>query len=277
MSLDHIVAKIVKCGHKIEIYTYNQPIPVGFEKTVAKAEDTVDPEEREQHKRLDNLYRARQTVRRLIWCNITKYTKMITLTYADAEFDIKRVRRNLCDFLKKMKRRGYVLPYLYVLEHQKGRGDREGNEGSLHIHLIAFSDRFIPTDVLHECWTYGTNVDIHTLKDIRDLGAYVCKYITKETVAEFGGHCYECSQGLKRPEIENVYAEGYTDTCNDPQGLSRILSQVRPTYTSRVNYDTVFRSIGKSDMRHLELTYIQAYIRKDTTLTDFVRGETGEI
>lgn len=270
MSTDHIVAKLVKSGAKIEIYTYNSPLPVGFEKSISNSPPKDGEEGRD--KRLDNMFRARQSVRRLIWCNVGRYPKFLTLTYSDAEFDISRVRRDIFNFLKKMKRRGYDLKYLYVLEHQKNRGKKENNIGSLHVHMVLFNDEFIPHQVLHDCWSKGQSLDVHVIDDVRDLGAYVCKYITKDAVAEFGGHCYECSQGLKRPEIERIYLEGYSDSGTSPRALSAISRDVTTTYESQVEYDGVYKSIGKVDFRHLQINYKQAFVDKNIKLSELVNG-----
>lgn len=209
----HMFCKIVQSGDVVESYIYSNAIKVGQERQydiVRRTESNIDNSE-EEVKRRDNLLRARQQVRRLCWCNQGKHTKFITLTFKDTELDRSRVLRRYTTFVQAMRRKGIDMKYLYVLEHQKERGEKEGNEGSWHIHVLLFFDDYIPMDILKQCWPHGW-VWINAIDDVRNLGAYVCKYITKENSAEFGSRCFGTSQGLKRPEEERFYTEGFSDT-----------------------------------------------------------------
>lgn len=118
-----------------------------------------------------------------------------------------------------MKREGFELRYLYVLERQKERGEKEGNEGSIHAHIIIFNDEYIPFEVINKHWDGVT--DVHMLDGLRmengknkekitDAGAYICKYITKEANLEWGSRCFSCSKGLKKSaEIPvRIYGDG---------------------------------------------------------------------
>lgn len=187
--------KLIICGNYVEYIRYVTPI--SLEKRNHKVNKNKDKFE---GKRFDNLSRARQTIRHLIWCNQGQYTKFVTLTYANAEFDIDKADYDFKQFIKKLRRRGYECPYLWISEHQKERGLKEGNEGSLHIHAVIFTDKYIPYDDINKCWGLG-NTDIHSIKSIRNLGAYVCKYLTKEEFEQYHKHSYHVSRGLKRPEI----------------------------------------------------------------------------
>ena len=125
-----------------------------------------------------------------------------------------------------MKLQGYELRYLMVYERQLKRGEKEGNKGSLHAHLVVFNEEKIPLKVIKKAWSYGrTELKIlNSLRydktengyvkgeKVRDIGAYVCKYITKEAALEFGSWTYRCSRGLnnyvQRPFEFNVVADG---------------------------------------------------------------------
>lgn len=166
-------------------------------------------------KRSDNLARARQSVRRIIWCNITPHTKFLTLTCSDTCLELKAFQRKLQTFFQAMTRKNYKLSYLYVLERQLERGKKEGNAGSWHAHIVVFNDEKIPLDVLNSCWKHGyTDIKIlnglrcRDSEKIKDVGAYVCKYITKDTALELGAKCFRCSKGLKRPLEVNLKADG---------------------------------------------------------------------
>ncbi len=266
MSEAHIIARVVRCGERIEVYRYSSGILCGREREYDIVKSKYEGETQSEGKRTDNLLRARQMLRRLIWCNQGKYTKFITLTYADTVLDVKKVRRDITTFVQAMRRKGYDMKYVYVLEHQKNRGKREGNEGCLHVHMVLFIDAFIPKTDLEKCWRHGW-VDINAIDDIRNLGAYVCKYITKESETELEKNVYACSKGLKRPQEECFYAEGYSDSTVDLHP-NELLKHIQVTYSKQMRYD-FFR---KDDLMcphadSLIVTYLQG-VWKDG---DFIR------
>lgn len=180
------IEKIVISGNVIEYYRYLKPLNVE-----PREHDIEKNRETSEGKRDRNLYRARADLRRAIWCNQTKYTKFVTLTYKDTELDQDNVIYDYKQFIKKLRRREFIVPYVYVTEHQKKRGIKEGNAGSLHIHSLLFTDEFISADIINTCWGLG-NTDIHSLKDVNNLGAYVCKYLTKEEFDLYHKHSYHC-------------------------------------------------------------------------------------
>lgn len=208
----YVISKCVISGHKLEFQEYSVPVlsePRSYCIERIKSDDSV--------KRTDNLYRARKAVRQRVWSNVTPHSKFLTLTTADTVLDVKIFCRRLTTFFQSMKRAGYDLRYLYVLERQKERGIKEGNEGSVHAHIIIFNDEFIPFDIINKHWK-GTT-DIHMLnglrwengEKVRDAGAYICKYVTKEANIEWGSHCFRCSKGLNKPIEFPAYAYGCDD------------------------------------------------------------------
>lgn len=231
----HMFAKVVRSGEKVEVYVYNQGIKVGHERPydIVKR-NQVDTDEKLE-KRLDNLLRSRQRLRRLIWANSGPYSKFVTLTYKDTVLEVNRVQRDIRTFIQSMRRHGYDMKYVYVLEHQSERGLKEGNEGCWHVHMVLFIDTFILKETLQKCWKHGF-VDINAIDDVRDLGAYVCKYITKENSAEFGARVFGSSLGLKRWDDERFYTEGLSDTT---VGLhpKEVLDGMDVTYNSQIRHD----------------------------------------
>lgn len=201
------IEKIVISGNVIEYYRYQKPLNVE-----PREHDIEKNRETSEGKRDRNLYRARADLRRAIWCNQTKYTKFVTLTYKDTELDQDNVIYDYKQFIKKLRRREFIVPYVYVTEHQKKRGIKEGNAGSLHIHSLLFTDEFISADIINTCWGLG-NTDIHSLKDVNNLGAYVCKYLTKEEFDLYHKHSYHLSRGLKKPEV--LTTDGYIGQWRD--------------------------------------------------------------
>lgn len=205
----HMYGKMKFHGDDVEIKEYRIPIACGVSSSVSNHKPKSRGEDNE--KRIDNMYRARATIRDIIWANQSKYTKFITLTYAKTCLDVRKVRRDITTFVQAMRRMGYEMRYLYVLEHQKERGTKEGNAGSIHVHMVLFVDTLIDLDDLRKAWPHCPHPDIKNVRKIRNLGAYVCKYITKENFADFGKRCFSCSLGLARPAEERFYIEGFSD------------------------------------------------------------------
>ena len=195
------------CGDYVIFKEYSLPIVTGQRKSELCFKSFLDEFDRAP-KRSDNLKRARDTVAALIYTNLTPNTKFLTLTTRDAVLEVRSFMRLLTTFLQQMKRYGFDLEYIYVLERQLNRGRREGNEGSLHAHFVIFNNEFIPLDVLQRAWHHGY-IDIKILNGLRagsseavlNPAAYICKYITKESVAEWNEKVFRCSKGLKRPLV----------------------------------------------------------------------------
>lgn len=227
-DLLHMFAKVKRSGKQVEIKEYRIPIACGVRHSLKRPKEERGEE---SEKRYDNLYRARASVRDIIWANESKYTKFVTLTYAKTCLDVKKVRNDVASFVKAMRRMGYDMRYLYVLEHQKERGKKEGNEGSLHVHMVLFLDKKIDLDDLRKAWPHCPHPDIKNIRKIRNLGAYVCKYITKENFADFGKRVYSCSLGLDRPLEERFYQEGCSDHTIG-YSLAEYKKNVSVTYTA---------------------------------------------
>ena len=61
---------------------------------------------------------------------------MLTLTYAKTMIDYDILAKDYKVFLLNLKRHGFEFPYLSITEHQTKRGKKEGNKGSLHLHVL---------------------------------------------------------------------------------------------------------------------------------------------
>jgi len=70
-------------------------------------------------------------------------------------------------------------------------------------------------------------VKINAIQDIKNLGAYVCKYLTKESMAEYNSKSYHASRGLNRPIERRI-------TLHDTEHIKReLLSKASPIYESQ--------------------------------------------
>lgn len=243
--------KLIFSGHKVELYTFGKPIRVDFKRgAVVSRTDTADS------KRSDNLLRAQRKVRQLIWANVGEYTKFLTLTYEETVLDIKQFKMDFAAFRKSMYRKGYKLKYLYVLERQKERGIKEGNEGCIHCHMVIFNDEYIPWEEIKASWHRG-NIDIHILDGLRvvdnskkdekiqDLGAYVSKYITKDYVADANNRVYTCSTGLNKPvevrkeEYQFINKNGVVDGIVNPNHIEyfeNVMDTVEVKFKKLISY-----------------------------------------
>ncbi len=187
--------KLKKTGSISELVKYEKPIIRGYERrhdTLRKANRTSANEQ--------NAKRARRAVHDLVNTNLTEFTKMVTLTYAKTILDYEQVSKDFKVYQLNLKRAGFQLPYLAITEHQKERGKKEGNLGSLHLHIILFSDVYLPFKQLKQAWGNRGSVHIEKLSRAKNKGAYVAKYITKETLPP-DKKAYRTSRNIKRPEI----------------------------------------------------------------------------
>lgn len=256
----HLFSRVVVSGDRVEVYNYSTPIRSGYERDFEIVRKPI--EDRESAKRLDNILRARQTARRVIWSNMTPKTKFVTLTYAKTELDFDKVKNDIKYFVKVLRRANYDCPYFYVLEHQQARGEKEGNKGSLHVHMLIFNDEKLPLELLNKAWKHGI-ADITMVRGkkdplngtVRDVGAYVCKYITEQGSAEFGDHFYGCSRGLKRPTVERFYTEGLSDTTF--LHPSDILSALNVLYHQTVVHDFSTTEHYEKDYHNMTVDYYQ--------------------
>ena len=171
----------------------------------------------ENERKLNNLdranRRARATLRR--YCVKNRLLKMLTLTYAVAQWDRATVKDDLNALFIRWRslKGGKTFPYAYVLEVHPGVLEADGSRGpshGLHVH-IAVPLHYVDKHWLQETWGHGI-VHFKDPKKLRDgtkrerssrLAHYLAKYIAKdlEIDHEIGKHRYEVAQGFE-VEIE---------------------------------------------------------------------------
>jgi hypothetical protein len=147
------------------------------------------------------LKKSGQAVRRIINANVEAYgekAKFVTLTFAK---NVKENRVANAIFGKFVKRLNYEifrdkkarLKYLTVIEFQK--------RGAIHYHVVFFNLPYMPKSKLSEIWGQGF-VKINNIDNVDNVGAYVSKYMTKDTDDDrlIGEKSYFCSRGLIKPE-----------------------------------------------------------------------------
>lgn len=187
--------RAVVSGDVIEFYLFNQPVYEGFEQNHKVGRRGVANEEDRSLNRERVLKRARRDLRRLINANIHKYhvaSKFVTLTFKDnitdfetANYEFKKFRERLQYSLK------CKLHYVVVPEFQK--------RGAIHFHVVMFNLPYITNSDLRKIWGNGF-VKINSIDDVDNVGAYVCKYMTKSDDDRLRGKkSYFSSRGLKKP------------------------------------------------------------------------------
>lgn len=187
-------ARVIKSGSVYEVIEYEKPVMYGYAReheVTARGEAGSNDE----GKRSDNLTRSRQAIRQYIWSNVGKYPKFVTFTYKENMQDYEQFKYDWKLFVKRMSRKGIKIRYLYVLEYQQ--------RGAIHIHAVIFNDEYISQDLLAQAWGKGF-VSIEKIDHVRNLGAYVCKYLQKESMQEYGSYAYHVSRGLKKPEKSRI-------------------------------------------------------------------------
>ena len=191
--------KAIISGDIVEIISYEHGNYYGFEGSAKGKVKSANA------KKDYNINRTKKNLRRLINANVTGNDTFITLTYADNFTDVTQAKVHFKRFIQQMKRHGYTLKYVYVIEFQK--------RGAIHFHCIFFDVPFIPLDILQNCWKHGF-INLHQIDNVDNVGAYVVKYMEKDLVnSKLNGHdLYGRSRDLKKP-IET----------NNPQEVAGLL------------------------------------------------------
>ena len=190
--------KMTISGNHIRYQTFTRTILKGF----SQGENQRKGIKRlEGEKQENNLFRARMNLIDTINCNITKYSKFITLTTAEPCLDRNQFMQWINDYQTYFKRKFQTpLKYVAVTERQLERGSEENNQGSWHIHIIIFNDMYLPFDKLKPLWKYGST-DIKVIDSTENLGVYMAKYLTKQEIA-LNKKSVLKSRGLKAPFVE---------------------------------------------------------------------------
>lgn len=135
----------------------------------------------------------------------------ITLTLSAMQEDIpdKLIKKECFSYFLDLLRKQYNFrSYLWRAERQKN--------GNLHFHIV--SDCYLPYWEVRDLWNHcqdrlgfiqrfhkkhghvtPNSTDIHSVHKIKDVAAYIAKYISKETEGDesIEGRIWDCSENLK--------------------------------------------------------------------------------
>lgn len=202
--------KMKRCGNILKFVEYEYPIWHGSTggKKVTKPNYIVDDDgniawidketgemlsvdEKKISSRKQSTHRARNELIDKINANFTSGDKFLTLTYAENMQDITKAKRHINDFFRKVREKYSSLKYAYVIEFQK--------RGAIHFHVI-MNTPYFKAKLIEDMWGRGF-VKINRISHVKNVGAYVVKYMTKEGVDErlIGKKLYQTSQNCIKP------------------------------------------------------------------------------
>ena len=227
--------KIIVSGNIVEVYDYEKTMFKG--KNSSGGRHHTDSENSEKNREI-TLNRARKDIRRLINSNVGKYgemAKFITLTFADNITDVEVANYEFKKFIQRLNydvfnSKKAILKYTVVPEVQK--------RGAIHYHCVFYNMPYVKHAKLRELWDYGDEVEkgsvnVKKIEHVDNIGAYVCKYLTKDTSTAFEGKkSYFNSRGLYKPE--EIYKEKEVTSFCDKLTTS---NEFKNTYNSSYSND----------------------------------------
>lgn len=191
--------KVVVSGKQVEVFKYKKHVWRDFDK---KQFENIKPQkepkqlnafeqlELKKQKMKYSLNRTKTEIRRLTNSN-PQLNKFMTLTFAENITDLKTANYIFNQFIKRISYKYPNFEYLAVPEFQK--------RGAVHYHLLCKLP-FIEIAELQAIWGQGF-IKINKIDNINNVGAYVCKYLTKDMFDErtFGKKKFFRSQSLSEP------------------------------------------------------------------------------
>ena len=203
--------KVVVSGDIIEVYRAERGFFKGKVNECGRAGNGfIDDEQRKKNREV-SLMRARRDLRRIINANMGQWgddvtSKFVTLTFKDNVKDLTMANYEFRQFIKRLNYQVYGkkcsnLKYTAVPEFQK--------RGAVHYHVIFYNLPFTKAGFIEEVWGNGF-IKINKIDDVDNVGAYVCKYLTKDNSDDRlrGRRSYFNSRGLKKPIEEFLDDEG---------------------------------------------------------------------
>jgi len=180
------------------------------------------------NRRSDSIARTRQNIYRITHCNCFQHGQFqpifFTITFAENITSLQFANHEFKKFMKRLNYRiGHKLKYLFVPEFQK--------RGAVHYHGVFFNLPFIDKREIEDIWGHGYT-RIETIKKIKDVGAYIAKYLGKETFDNrlFGQRILLTSRGLFRP-IELYGSQDVDNYVSNAKILEVLIQKAGETYS----------------------------------------------
>lgn len=155
---------------------------------------------RDKQNRERTISRARCRLRRAI--QGAGLDTLWTATYEVSELSLAQAKEDFARFARRMRETFGRFPYAVVYERQEGRGQKEGNAGSWHVHFATRG--FYDWSAVRRLWGKG---HVQYQKPKRSgrwvpakMAGYLAKYLGKAMQEAQGDRLYSRSEGLEIPE-----------------------------------------------------------------------------
>ena len=208
--------KLVSSGNRLEVYKYTCFIREGRgsnNKEGRRGKKEISDEQKKvnkENRRKQTLYQARNNIIRLISAN-SDLKSFITLTYKENMQDIKKSRKDLDIFFKRLRRVYRDLKYIWVMEYQQ--------RGAIHFHILAnipidistvkstqkksMEQKQYENEFRDKFWQHGF-IDLRNIgeeKDIKNVGKYIACYLVQDILDLDlqGNRVYGYSKNLNKP------------------------------------------------------------------------------
>lgn len=190
-TINYVFTEKLKYNRNVATrYVYSKPRIVFF----STREDFTKKKKAER--RSDSIARSRQLIYDIVQSNLGRFPNppiFATFTFSENVTDLKFANSCFRRFVRRINNYCSIkLAYLTVVEFQE--------RGAVHFHAIFFNMPFVPVKKFEKIWAMGyTNIKVIT--KVKNLSAYVCKYLTKETLDNrlVGQKVFFCSRYLQRP------------------------------------------------------------------------------
>ena len=188
--------KVVISGNQIEVYEYEKEVIYGYKdsRKELKGRKAVASEEDKEINRDKVFKRARTELRRLINSNAEEDSKFLTLTFKENVLDLDYANNEFKKFIKRLNYNFKIkVKYSCVVEFQK--------RGAIHYHVILYNfTGKVDLVKLSDIWGHGF-IKLNKIKGIDNVGAYICKYMTKSEDKRLEGRkMYFNSRNLNKPK-----------------------------------------------------------------------------
>jgi hypothetical protein len=195
----------------------------------------------------------------------------ITLTFSCAKFidGDEGYEKCMKPLLRKLRKLGQF-SYVWKAEFQQDtdyHGNKKKHGGQLHYHIA--SNRFVPWTTVRKEWNnlqrkagylkqYGlkhghynpNSIDVHAVHQIRDLCAYLGKYMSKDSPKKLKGKVWDCSKDLKQDRFSFI-VDSFSDTAIRQAVKAGTIKQID------LEHCTIFKT--KTPLKYLSPTEIQRY------------------
>ena len=232
--------KVVISGDIIEFYKYDKGIYVGYVNNMGRAGSGFTSDKQKDKNREVSLMRARRNLRRIVNANFGQWgddvtSKFVTLTFRDNVTDLDMANYEFKKFIQRLNyevfgKKCNCLKYTVVPEFQE--------RGAVHYHVIFYNLPYTKADIVEKVWGNGF-IKINKIDDVDNVGAYICKYLTKDNDDERlkGRKCYFNSRGLKKP-IEKCFDDAGMEEVKKslPEEAITYKSEFENEYVGKVEY-----------------------------------------